>query len=188
MHRRIERDDDVDVAYTTLVNTLKKVGIHDPQRDRQATKPVDDDESADDDEPADEPVVGTDEPPIEDDGDSDAGDDQQASKNETSDTDSQDDARGDRDGDTDSAASGETEGSDDQRQAVVTVDEPEAAETVADLATPEWLTEASFHVALEMSETAAEFADNLGWGDPEELRVMAEVIGEGDRLGGEDDA
>ena len=186
MHRQIERNDDVDVAYTTLVNTLKKVGIHDPQRDRQATESGDDNES-DTDDPADDPVVGTDEPAIDDDGDSDAGDDQQAVKNETDNTDTQDDARDDREGDTDSADGDETE-ENDPRQAVVTVDDPEAAETVADLATPGWLTEASFHVALEMSDTAAEFADNLGWGDPDELRVMARVIGEADALGGGGDA
>jgi hypothetical protein len=31
--------------------------------------------------------------------------------------------------------------------------------------TTDWLAEASFHVALDMSDSAEEFAANLGWGD-----------------------
>jgi hypothetical protein len=79
------------------------------------------------------------------------------------------------------------EGSD-RVAAVIDVDDPAEATEFEDLATPDWLAEASFHVALDMSDDAEEFAGNLGWGDPEDLQLMVEVLGLEDEFAGDPDA
>ncbi|WP_133304651.1 hypothetical protein [Halonotius aquaticus] len=182
MHRRIEREDEVDVAYTTLVNTLKKVGIHDPeQRESNETDGETDDageESVDPDDP------GVD---AEDTNPHDVGTEQRDDDDSTESEPDDESPEGARSSESDPDQSmGAVD--DDRIHDVIVVDDPEDATEFSDLATPDWLLAKSFHIALELSDSSDDFAENLGWGDPEELRLMVETIGLEDELGGEPDA
>ena len=67
----------------------------------------------------------------------------------------------------------------------IDVDDPADVTDFEDLATPDWLKGASWSLALEMSDSAEEFAGNLGWGDPEDLQLMVEVLGHEDEFAGD---
>lgn len=66
----------------------------------------------------------------------------------------------------------------------VVVCDPAEADSFEDLDTPDWLVGTSFELALEMADTPEEFAEHLGWGEPEKLEAMAEVVGLEDELVG----
>lgn len=168
MHRRIEDEDEVDVPYRTLHKILKSLGIHDPTESPgrgQASEQRDDAET-DADQPteaeADQETTPDPEPEPT----------QEPGPEPHTEPDQEEGAEDDVDEDAGRVA------------AVIDVDDPADATEFDDLATPDWLAEDSFHLALEMSDDAEEFAGNLGWGDPEDLQLMVEVLGL-DAFGGE---
>lgn len=81
------------------------------------------------------------------------------------------------DGDDPEGGGREVDQPDEDLLALIEPEDPADVDSFDDLQTPEWLAEASFHVALDMSNTAEEFAKNLGWGDPEDLERMVELLG-----------
>lgn len=62
-------------------------------------------------------------------------------------------------------------------RAVIDVGHPDDVEGFEDLATPDWLDEGTFYTALEMAADADEFAEAIGWGDPEDLELMVDLLG-----------
>lgn len=192
MHRRIEDEGEVDVPYRTLVKNLKSLGIHDPTESpgrSQAWEQRDDaNDAEDDDDDVDEATETT----------------EASETTETTSTSETEDGReaipepepepteepapephhepGQEDG-----AEDDVNEEADRMAAVIDVDDPADATEFEDLATPDWLAEASFHVALEMSDSAEEFAGNLGWGDAEDLQLMVEVLGLEDEFAGDPD-
>ena len=196
MHRCIEDEGEVDVPYRTLQKNLKRLGIHNPTESpgrSQAWEQRDDADGAeDDDDDVDEATETT----------------EAAETTETSETSSTSETEGDQEAtlepapeptgepelephpepDQKDGAEGDVDEEADRVAAVIDVDDPADATEFEDLATPDWLAEASFHVALEMSDSAEEFAGNLGWGEPEDLQLMVEVLGLEDEFAGDFDA
>lgn len=159
------RNVDVDAAYRTLINNLKRFGIHDPTNPpgrRQANQ-----QRADEAVPDDDP------------------------DEESADDDDQGDLDDEFDADETDAGAGDDAASEDADDpvplaSVVTADPPTDANSFDDLDVPDWLGESTFHIALQMSETPAEFAENLGWGDPNDLEAMVNIIGESEAFAGGD--
>ena len=114
----MHRQEDLDIAYKTLVNRLKKHGIHKPERRGR-------DQSGGTDETGDDSGEST--PPV---------------KNESED---------------DSEV------------------EDETAE-FGDLDTPDWLDEASFYAAADMSTTIDELAETLGWQEQDRLEEIVQAL------------
>jgi hypothetical protein len=178
MHRRIEAEGEVDVPYRTLVKNLKNLGIHDPTESpgrSQAWEQRDDEDSAEDDDQE----------------ETDAGDEPNRETTQEATSESEPEATTETgqephpEPDQEDVDAGDEQA--DPVATVIDVDDPADATSFQDLATPDWLTEASFHTAIEMSEDAAEFSENLGWGDPDDLQLMVEVLGLEDEFGGNSD-
>ena len=178
MHRRIEEDGELDVPYRTLVKNLKSLGIHDPTESpgrSQAWEQRDEDgeDGADEATETTEAAETTETSETTSTSETDPG--QEATPEPDPEPDQEDGAEDDVDEEADRLAT------------VIDVDDPADATEFEDLATPDWLAEASFHVALDMSDDAEEFAGNLGWGDPEDLQLMVEVLGLEDEFAGDPD-
>lgn len=174
MYRRVK--DDIDGEYRTLLNTLKRLGIHEPgKRNAGHTQSDSSDESGADSAESDE----TRSPDA-----NDVDEDESQPAVETAGEDDEKESNGEVDHDQSEEPAAESSGDEPGPDAsdVVVVDDPAGATEFADLRTPEWLAEASWEVALSMSDTADELAENLGWGEPEKLRVMIEVLGREDEF------
>ena len=178
MHRRIEEDGELDVPYRTLVKNLKSLGIHDPTESpgrSQAWEQRDEDEEDGADEATETTEAAETTETSETTSTSETDPGQEATPEPDPEPDQEDGAEDDVDEEADRLAT------------VIDVDDPADATEFEDLATPDWLAEASFHVALDMSDDAEEFAGNLGWGDPEDLQLMVEVLGLEDEFAGDPD-
>lgn len=195
MHRRIEDEGEVDVPYRTLVKNLKSLGIHDPTESpgrSQAWEQRDDADGAEgDDDGVDEATETT--------GASETTETTETTSTTETEADPEATPEPDQEATEEPAPEPhpepETEDVDedesdqaDRVAAVIDVDDPEDATEFEDLATPDWLKGASWSLALEMSDNAEEFAGNLGWGDPEDLQLMVEVLGLEDEFAGDPDA
>lgn len=178
MHRRIEEDGELDVPYRTLVKNLKSLGIHDPTESPGRSQAWEQRDEVEEDG-ADEATETT----------------EAAETTETSETTSTSETEADQEAtpephpepDQEDGAEDDVDDEADRVAAVIDVDDPADATEFEDLATPDWLAEASFHVALDMSDDAEEFAGNLGWGDPKDLQLMVEVLGLEDEFAGDPD-
>jgi transposase-like protein len=156
----VHRAMDVDAPYRTVHNWLLELEIHDPTtrdagRESGAGDEADDSEESRDSHDSDE-------------------------SDEAEDTEKPTPGRG-------PSAEGEDEDKDvvdEEVLALIRPDDPADVDSFEDLKTPGWLAEASFYVALDMSETAEEFAENLGWGEPADLERMVGVLGRDDELAG----
>lgn len=148
------------VSYTNVRKWAKKLGVHDPDAPAPPQRPDD--------------TTDTD----------DVGD---ATTSEVE-PESAPERPADADGDFDDPASEDTPPSP-RAQLLAAVDDarlhdlaPDVSDfetvTFADLATPDWMVEASFHVALEIASTPSEFAEKLGWGTAEDLLVMVALVDE----------
>lgn len=167
MHRRLEADEDApNFAYRTLVKNLKRFDFHDPTDPPGKHHGKGGPSSSDAD--------GSD------DGDETAEDDEQDSRDDDRDVPAADEgstARTDDPEGDDTAADREDDRDRPAPDSLIVVDDPDAADSFDDLATPEWLTEASWELALGMAPDAETFADKLGWGDPAALAAMVDLLG-----------
>jgi len=168
VHRALNREVDEDVPYRTVHNWLIKLDIHDPNP--RGTTSTSESEPATESEPAndDEPEVATEDP-------AETLVDEDDQRDEPADVDEADDPND------------EPDEVDEPARDVITVADPADVDSFADLATPDWLDEGTFHAALDMSDSAEEFAENLGWGDPEDLRAMVDLLGVGGGFEGGDE-
>lgn len=188
MHRRIEEDGEVDVPYRTLVKNLKRLGIHDPTESpgRSQAWEQRDDEDVDGASETTEATETTETTETTEASETEAG--QEATPEPEPEPTEEPEPEPHPEPDQEDGAEDDVDDEADRVAGVIDVDDPADATEFEDLATPDWLAEASFHVALEMSDSAEDFAENLGWGDPEDLQLMVEVLGLEDEFAGDPDA
>ncbi|QBI90063.1 uncharacterized protein ChaoS9_290 [Halobacterium phage ChaoS9] len=191
MHRRIEEDGELDVPYRTLVKNLKSLGIHDPTESpgrSQAWEQRDEDEKDGADEATETTEAAETTETSETTSTSETEPGQEATPEPDPEPTGEPEPEPHREPEQEDGAEDDVDDEADRVAAVIDVDDPADATEFEDLATPDWLAEASFHVALDMSDDAEEFSGNLGWGDPEDLQLMVEVLDLEHEFAGDPDA